>query len=107
VVIARYRQDFERVKPLATGPTWLASHRPLWGLRPIVADGSQVEALNVTVQHALPPPPPAIDLILTGHIHLGEVLSFTGTRPPHVIIGTGGTRLLPQVTTAAGSVGPV
>jgi hypothetical protein len=99
VVIERYRQDFERLKPLATGPTWLVSHRPLWGLQPIVADGSQVEALNVTVQQALPQSlPSAIDLILTGHIHLGEVLSFTGTRPSQVIIGTGGTRLLPEVT---------
>jgi hypothetical protein len=62
VVIERYRQDFERVKSLATGPTWLVSHRPLWGLQPIVADGSQVEVLNVTVQQALPGPcrPPSI-----------------------------------------------
>jgi Calcineurin-like phosphoesterase len=100
VVIERYRQDFARVKLLATGPAWLVSHRPLWGLRPIVADGSQAEALNATVQQALPGPlPPAIDLVVTGHIHLGEVLSFTGNRPPQVIMGTGGTRLLPAVTT--------
>jgi len=99
VVIERYRQDFERVKRLATGNAWLLSHIPIWGIRPIVADGSQVEALNITVQDALSGLlPPAIDLILTGHVHLGEVLSFTGNRPPQMVVGTGGTLLLPKVT---------
>jgi hypothetical protein len=98
VVVERYRQDFERVRHLAAGNTWLLSHRPIWGIRPTVADGSQVEVLNVTVQQALSRPlPAAIDLVLTGHIHLAEVLSFTGHRPPQVIVGTGGTMLLPDV----------
>jgi hypothetical protein len=57
-----------------------------------------VEVLNVTVQQALSGPlPPGIDLVLAGHIHLAEVLSFTGPRPPQVVVGTGGTKLLPEV----------
>jgi len=99
VVIERYQQDFERIQHLATGHTWLVSHRPIWGVRPMVADGSQVELLNATVQHAVSGPlRPAIDLVLTGHVHLAEVLSFTGRRPPAVIVGTGGTKLLPNIT---------
>jgi hypothetical protein len=37
-------------------------------------------------------------LVLTGHIHLAEVLSFTGGRAPQIVAGIGGTRLLPEVT---------
>jgi hypothetical protein len=99
VVIERYRQDFERAKQLASGNTWLVSHRPIWGIRPTVADGSAVEVLNVTVQQALSGPlPHAVDLVLTGHIHLLEALNFTGHRPAQVVVGTGGTRLLPEIT---------
>ncbi|MEW6296552.1 MAG: metallophosphoesterase [Thermodesulfobacteriota bacterium] len=100
VVIDRYQQDFARVRQLAAKNTWLLSHRPIWGIRPTVTDGSEVEVLNVTLQQALRGPlPPAINLVLTGHIHLGEVLSFTGRRPPQVVVGTGGTMLLPEVRT--------
>jgi len=99
VVIERYRQHFERVRQLVTGNTWLISHRPIWAVRPTTPDGSDVEVLNVTVQQALSHPlPPAVDVVLTGHVHLGEVLNFTGDRPPQVVVGTGGTLLLPDVT---------
>jgi hypothetical protein len=99
VVIERYRQDFDRAKRLASRDTWLVSHRPIWGIRPTVGDGSGVEVLNVTVQRALSGPlPDVVDLVLTGHIHLAEVLNFTGGRPAQVIVGTGGTRLLPEIT---------
>ena len=98
VVVERYRQDFERVRQLASEQTWLVSHRPIWAVRP--AKDSHVEVLNATVQQALSGPlPPAIDLVLAGHIHLWEVLSFTGPRPPQVVVGTGGTKLLPELRT--------
>lgn len=98
VVVERYRQDFERVRQLASEQTWLVSHRPIWAVRP--AKDLPVEVLNVTVQQALSGPlPPAIDLVLAGHIHLWEVLSFIGPRPPQVVVGTGGTKLLPEVST--------
>ena len=42
--------------------------------------------------------PPAVDLVLTAHIHVGEVLSFTGGRPPQIVVGISGTKLLPAVT---------
>jgi calcineurin-like phosphoesterase family protein len=99
VVVDTYRRDFERVSQLATGNTWLLGHRPLWGVRPTTPDGANVEVLNVTLQQALSRPLPAsIDLVLTGHVHLAEVLSFTGNRPPQAVVGTGGTLLLPGIT---------
>ena len=53
------------------------------------------EALNSSrLQGRLPS---AIDLVLTAHIHVGEVLSFTGRRPPQLVVGISGTKLLPAV----------
>ena len=119
-VIGRYAQDFERAGELATGDTWLISHRPIWALRPAAAAGSTtrkdecgnqaiprrlvVQDINVTVQEALASSrlagwlPPAVGLVLTAHIHVGEVLSFTGGRPPQMVVGISGTKLLPAVT---------
>jgi hypothetical protein len=102
-VRARYKEDFKTMAKLATGNTWLLSHRPIWGVRPTKKkDGSEVEILNITVQDALREAlgalPPQIELVLTGHIHLAELLSFAGGRPPQMVVGTGGTLLLPEVT---------
>ena len=119
VVIARYAQDFARAGELATGDTWLISHRPIWAFRPAAPPDSMtrkdecenqtipplvVQDINVTVQQALASSslagslPPAVDLVLTAHIHVGEVLSFTGGRPPQMVVGISGTKLLPAVT---------
>jgi hypothetical protein len=46
-----------------------------------------------------------VDLVLTAHIHVAEVLSFTGGRPPQMVVGISGTKLLPAVT--EGLVGKV
>ncbi len=119
VVIDRYAADFERAAKLARGETWLLSHRPIWALRPKPAPGSQTETdacdnqtipplttepINMTVQDALAESrlmgrlPRAVELVLTAHIHVGEVLSFTGRRPPQMVVGISGTKLLPAVT---------
>lgn len=127
VVIDRYAQHFERAGELATGHTWLISHRPIWALRPAAAPDSTtqkdecenqtiprrlvVQHMNVTVRKALASSrlagrlPPVVDLVLTAHIHVGEVLSFTGGRPPQMVVGISGTKLLPAVT--EGLVGQV
>jgi hypothetical protein len=102
VVRDRYEQDFEAAAELTTGSTWLLSHRPIWAIRPTGKDGSATEIINVTVQDALRKAlgglSPQVNLVLTGHIHLGEVLSFTGGRPPQIVAGIGGTKLLPDIT---------
>jgi hypothetical protein len=42
--------------------------------------------------------PSGVRLVLTGHIHLAEVLSFAGNRAPQMVAGISGTLLLPQIT---------
>ncbi len=119
VVIERYASDFDEAARLATGNTWLMSHRPIWAFRPaadITGDPVQdicgnyetppslkLDSLSTTAQDALRSSslmgilPPEIDLVLVSHVHVGEVLSFTGMRPPQVVIGLSGTKLLPSV----------
>jgi hypothetical protein len=41
---------------------------------------------------------PFITLVLTGHLHLLETLSFATGRPPQLIVGNGGTALDPTIT---------
>jgi hypothetical protein len=107
VVIDRYADDFELAARIAPPGTWLMSHRPIWALRP-KADGSTdtdecdnqtipdqlaLDKINMTVQEALTESrlhgrlPRSVDLVLTAHIHVGEVLSFTGRRPPQMVVG--------------------
>ncbi|NRA04185.1 MAG: metallophosphoesterase [Myxococcales bacterium] len=132
VVINRYARDFERAAELATGASWLLSHRPIWSLRPKRAlsrseangdpkenwvgeaaclnqqfpdaAGLTVESLNATVQAALHASnlngtlPSEVEVVLASHVHVSEVLSFSGGRPPEFTIGNGGTKMLPTVT---------
>jgi hypothetical protein len=42
--------------------------------------------------------PSTVRLVLTGPIHLAEVLTFTGDRPPQIVAGISGTLLVPQIT---------
>lgn len=131
VVLRHYSQDFERAAALATGDTWLLSHRPIWAFQPKPRDTSaaaiamrlrngpggeacgnqkfprahelEVEPINVSVQEALHASdlrgslPAEVEVVLTSHVHVGEILSFLGDRPPELTIGNGGTKLLPTV----------
>ena len=54
----------------------------MWGVLPD-SDGKDVTVINQTLQAASNNSlPRAIELVLTGHIHLGEMLGFSGRQPP-------------------------
>jgi hypothetical protein len=96
-----YTKQFDSAHELSRGRTWLLGHRPLWGFRPTDKAGANLEPINVTLQNALSHSnglSSEIELVLTGHIHLGEVISFKGGRPPQMVAGTGGTLMLPRVS---------
>jgi hypothetical protein len=78
-------------KSLAPRPgAWLLSHRPIWAI------GRKFN-LNQTLQQALASSggrlPQGIELVLSGHLHLFELLSFTDQRPLQLVVGNGGTTL--------------
>jgi hypothetical protein len=88
-----YAAQFAAMRPAAG--TWLLTHRPIWGFR------SHERTLNATLQQALAQwngrPPDGIALVLAGHIHLAEVLSFADKRSPQFVLGTGGTLLAGKI----------
>ena len=93
-----YVSQFAALRAMAGSNAWLLAHKPMWGLLPD-STGASVTVLNPTLQAASGNSlPPGVRLVLTGHIHLAEVLGFAGDRPPQIVAGISGTLLLPQIT---------
>lgn len=83
--------------------TWLVQHHPIWGIlakkggksskasKPVFASATPVLD-QAWASAAKSGKAPAIDLVLSGHKHLVETISF-GAAPLQLVIGTGGTEL--------------
>jgi Calcineurin-like phosphoesterase len=101
-----YRRQFDRLREIAGPRAWLLTHRPMWVFGHLgEVDGMEVLfRSNPTLQAASESMlAPGVDLVLSGHVHLFELLSFDPLlampRPPQIVIGNGGTTLDPPVTT--------
>jgi hypothetical protein len=78
---------------------WLVVHHPIWGFR-TSGDGSSLSPASIGLQKAwLKAAPQAIDLVVSGHVHLFELLSFDKDLPPALIAGQGGTELANPIRT--------
>lgn len=76
---------------------WLVDHHPFWGVR---AGGANQPPLpqTITLQQAWDKASPkGIDVVLSGHTHLFEVLSYGSGRPLQIVAGDGGTKLADPV----------
>jgi hypothetical protein len=72
---------------------WLVDHHPFFGIRP-GDSGSPPVVQTVTLQEAWDrAAPKGIDMILSGHTHLFEALSYGWARPVQIVAGEGGTSL--------------
>ena len=91
---AKYTAEFASME--AEPGTWLISHRPVWGFNQ--AWGTITDALQQALQARRGTLPEGIELVLSGHIHLWEVLSFADQRPPQFVLGNGGTLLSEPLT---------
>ena len=91
-----FREQFAEVERLAgDGPAWLLTHRPFWSIADADA-GAYTEWTTATYTEAgYAQPPAAIDIVISGHVHMSELLMFTeeSGRPVQVISGNGGTSL--------------
>lgn len=77
---------------------WLIDHHPFWGLRQD-RNPAKVVALSETMAAAWEQAQPkGIDLILSGHTHLFEILGYQPARPPQIVAGDGGTKLSDKIT---------
>ena len=77
---------------------WIATHRPFWGFGADDDTGKLVTPTG-TLQDAvrLVGLPDDTRLIVSAHIHLAELISFEGDRPPQLVVANGGTQLVPRV----------
>jgi hypothetical protein len=100
--VAVYRAQFDRLSALAGRNAWLLTHRPLY----VVGHAGEQEGKetlffdNENLQEASDNRfPPGLELILSGHIHLFEMLSWDSGRPSQLVVGNSGTLLDPTITT--------
>lgn len=76
---------------------WLVAHHPFWGF---AGGGSSLAPANRGLQQAWEKArPQGVDLIVSGHVHLFELLSFDGDVPPALVAGQGGTDLAKPIET--------
>ena len=91
--------------------TWVQTHRPLWGveqLDTIGVCGSQNSDkycfVNQTLQYAdnQSPLPESVNLVVSGHMHRFQAVSFLESHPDQLIVGNSGVKLantFPKETT--------
>jgi hypothetical protein len=72
---------------------WLVAHHPFWGFRSSAA-GDSYSPVSAPLQEAWKrASPKGISLILSGHVHLFELMVLDHGHPPQVVAGGGGTDL--------------
>jgi hypothetical protein len=86
-----YSAQIDALSEVAGDNAWLVAHHPVWGIGEFNGD---LFRSNVTLQESTGNSlKPGINLVLSGHIHLFEMLSFEGDRSPQFIVGFSGTEL--------------
>jgi hypothetical protein len=93
--VAAFSHQLDQLKgELAKSPGWIVTHRPVWALTPVVRVGPIGPLnlpLNVTEQAAVKGHDlDAVRMVVSGHVHDFSSLDFGPTRPPQLVVGTGG-----------------
>jgi len=93
--VTMYDKQFSQIESMTNKPSWLLIHRPIWGIAQQRGQSQpQIYTANKTLQAAsLNHLPSSITLVLSGHIHIFEMLGFEDKRPPQSITGNTGTYL--------------
>jgi hypothetical protein len=91
--IERYSAELDGI---SVQHAWLVLHHPLWGLK--IAAGADpaappTESPTEVTQAWEKTPVKGIDLIVSGHTHLFELLTFDQGRPTQLVAGDGGTEM--------------
>lgn len=86
--VDRYAHELSSIQ---ASHAWLVVHHPIWGF---ATSGSVPIASSPGLQKAWwKADPKGIDLVVSGHVHLFELLSFDHDLPPTLVAGHGGTDL--------------
>ena len=92
-----YRPQFEAASSIP-GPVWLTFHRPIWAadsLKKGVFTGDN-KTLAVAARHSIGP---NVQMMLSGHHHTFEIMSYVQDLPVQVVSGHGGDDLSPIAPT--------
>jgi hypothetical protein len=89
-----YEREFGLIADTAPVGSWLVTHRPVWSVFSIEHQAAEGE--NAVYQSAIGDKLSAnLALIVSGHVHIAEALSFneSSNLPPQLISGNSGTAL--------------
>ena len=89
-----YRGQYEALRTMISGPAWILQHRPIWS--PGAEFFGHFLGDNKTLAVAAAGVIPSnVMLILSGHHHLFQVLTYEFDLPVQVVAGNGGDFLNP------------
>jgi len=82
-----------QLQSLTTANAWLVDHHPFWAIR--IDPGNPQMVFNTPSLKAAwdKVQPKGIDLLVSGHTHLFEMLNLSEDRPVQLVAGDGGTSL--------------
>jgi len=97
--VAAFTSQFKEAAAKHPSHAWLLSHRPIWAAKAgEKGDRDHLRTLNATLEEAWKAAPiPGIDLVIAGHTHLFELLSFGKPLPVQAVVGNGGTDLAHKI----------
>lgn len=95
-LVARFVPYLNQLAKVVTPNTWVVMHHPMWGFD---STGTRNLSLQTASQNTLPD---GVQLMLAGHIHTFQTLTFAPSRPPQMIAGNSGDVLqaYPATTTS-------
>jgi hypothetical protein len=88
------RGQLAEVAAKVPAEAWFVSHRPLNSMRG--APGGLANEVDNRVQELAfgTIMPPGVRMTVAGHIHFFQAVDFGGSRPPQLVVGTGGDNLV-------------
>jgi hypothetical protein len=90
-----YREQYQTIGEMGAEPVWVLAHRPIWS--PGGTVGNVLIGDNKTLAAAAGGRMPEnVSLMLSGHHHLFQVLTYASDLPVQVISGHGGDYLNPR-----------
>ncbi len=101
-MVEDYESQITALENASGDNAWMVTHHPFWG---IGEDSEELFMINETLQAASGNfLGGGINLILSGHIHLFEILNFVGDRQSQFVIEISGTEFDPPVTSPLAGV---
>jgi hypothetical protein len=95
----KLRLQFLEVADRIPAESWLATHRPLNSIVAIpdrISGGTRDVIDNKVQEMAFGPVmPDSVRMHVAGHLHFFQAIDFGETRPPQLVVGTGGDALTP------------